>query len=87
MTLRYVPLTSNDRSKVQNLLALLQYHAPTGTAQAECAKAFNDAIRFNGAISAEEQEIMLLNMPIDGLRYGNWPWLTAEQVRNSKYYK
>lgn len=71
----------DDRDKIQQLLMILQDHAPNGDAQFKCAELLN-TVQKNGA-DLEAQEAMLVYALADGLAYGNWPW-TLDAANGSK---
>lgn len=60
---------------VEELLCVLQAHAPNVATRMACKELLNEA-KQDGA-TLEEQEKMLVFAIADGLAYGNWLWLEA----------
>lgn len=58
-------------TNAQHLLVVLQSHAPNASAQQLCTTIHNRT-------PSRERERTLAFALIDGLRYGNWPWVLAE---------
>lgn len=62
--------------RVHDLLGIVQSYAPTGTDQAYCATELNAAALAGAKDSA--QMMLLAGWLLDGLRYGNWPWVIRD---------
>lgn len=54
------------------LLTILRSHCPTGQEQEYMTTIYNDLRKANTPIMVERR---LTEMLLDGLAYGNWPWL------------
>lgn len=62
----------NPQSNAYKLLSILQSHAPTGSAQQECAELVSD-MELAGD-GAKDIELALAQCLVDGLKYENWLW-------------
>ncbi|HEY6020099.1 MAG TPA: hypothetical protein VIY48_09415 [Candidatus Paceibacterota bacterium] len=64
-----------DRVAVNQLLRALESFAPDNEARAVCIKMYHDAIKDG----ADDKRLctLLAGWILDGLRYGNWPWIVT----------
>lgn len=56
------------------LLAILQEYAPDGTAQQKCTEMVHEMQ--DAGESDDKITEALASSIVDGLRHGNWPWVT-----------
>ena len=69
---------TQHRENNNRLLAILQSYAPNAQAQTVCAQLQWDAEK-QGAKPQDITEMFTVSI-LDGLRYGNWPWVPAQPL-------
>ena len=67
----------------QALLALLQDAAPNGQDYANVVQQYNDMLQHVGLGNRGQVTKWLLTLCLDGMAYGNWPWVWNHTTASS----
>jgi hypothetical protein len=75
---RLYPREVRELSKSYRLLGIVQEYAPTGKEQEMVAEIYRQAQKEGR--TEDDLVLMMAGFICDGLRHGNWPWVTPPYV-------